>query len=169
MKICLVGEKTSPPRSCGAVAKGEPAGQEVGGREAPALAVRPPPGTGGLAASAAAIACSTQLLQVTLSRSHCSRARPALPCPASSSLQRLPPTAGRTLDSASEIPPSGPTPHPQPKGPREEEKGPASGLYDPGPQPRSGLPNTGSTRDSVVWNFLEKCVSGRGLGLPLTT
>lgn len=36
---------------------------------------------------------------------------PALPCPASSSLQHLPPTAGRTLDSPSEIPPRRPGPH----------------------------------------------------------
>ena len=81
MKICLVGERTSPPRSCGAVAKGEPAGQEVGGREAPASAVRPPPGTGGTSLP------PQQPLRAALSyrRSRCPGHTvpvPALPCPA---------------------------------------------------------------------------------------
>ena len=157
----LVGETAPSPRSGQAVAEGDKQGRRHGG---PSL-----DGEATLKHRGASLPPS-QPLRAALNyhRSHYSHARPAPPGPASSSLQCLPPTAGRTLDSPSEIPPSGPAPttHPTatPKEPWEEEKGPMRGLCRQGPQPRSRLPCTGSRRDPVVWNLLEKHVSGTDLG-----
>lgn len=80
-------------------------------------------------------------------------ARPAPPCPASGSLQRLPPTAGHTLDSPSKIPPKGPGPHRE--GPREEGK--------------DSVISALKRWDRPAWHwfrrdFLKKYVPGRGLG-----
>lgn len=82
----------------------------------------------------AATACLVPLWQVTLSGSHCSR---HLPCPTLPSRQQppaLPPTAGRTLDSPSKIPPAGAGPH-DARGPGRSQGVQQSGLCDPGLQP----------------------------------
>lgn len=143
------GGRTSPPGSCPAVAKGRPAGQAW---EAPGLREAAP------RQPEASLLLPPLWASLSYPRSGCPGhsvpgARPAPPCPASSSLQHLPPTAGHTLDSPSKIPPKQPGPHR--KGPREEGKDSVVSALQRWDRP---------AWHQFLRNFLKKCVPERGLG-----
>lgn len=130
MRICWEGERTSPFGSCPAVAKGESAGWEA---QSPPVSERPPVGIEGPPCHRhhcvphAIIAGHT--VQVTLFPV------PALPCPAqpaeASSTSR--PLLAAPWTRHPRFLPQGQAHYR--KGPWEEERGPVSGLCDPGPQP----------------------------------